>query len=91
MRQLEAAQELGIAPCTLKAACKRLGIGRWPWRNLKAGEAAGGDELSGPVASNRHEGTQLLKTRVTADMWHRANTDHNGLLEEALDRSPKSH
>ena len=90
MRQLEAAQELGIASCTLKAACRRLGIGRWPWRNVNAGEVVDGDELSEHAAPNRHEGTQLLKTRVTADMWRRANSDHNGLLDEvSLNRSPE--
>ena len=33
-QQVEAANILGIAPCSLRQACRRLGIGRWPWRQL---------------------------------------------------------
>ena len=33
-QQVEAANILGIAPCSLRQACQRLGIGRWPWRQL---------------------------------------------------------
>ena len=33
-QQVEAANILGIAPCSLRQACQRLGMGRWPWRQL---------------------------------------------------------
>ena len=33
-RQIEAANILGIAPCSLRQACQQLEIGRWPWRQL---------------------------------------------------------
>ena len=35
-QQVEAANILGIAPCSLRQACQRLGMGRWPWRQLGA-------------------------------------------------------
>ena len=33
MRQAAAAKKLGIAPSTLKHVCRKLGVGRWPWRD----------------------------------------------------------
>ena len=35
-------------------------------------------------ASQDSEQVQLLRTRVTADLWHRIDANHDGLLEEAL-------
>lgn len=35
MRQTDAAKKLGIAPSTLKQVCRKLGVGRWPWRDQK--------------------------------------------------------
>ena len=32
MRQTEAAEALGVSTSTLMRVCKRLDIGRWPWR-----------------------------------------------------------
>ena len=51
MRQVEAAESLGISVTTLQHACRRLGIPRWPWRNyhntsktVKAASRAGLDQ-----------------------------------------------
>ena len=41
-RQAEAASILGIAPCTLQHACQQLGIGRWPWLQLRTDQGTAG-------------------------------------------------
>jgi hypothetical protein len=58
MRQAEAAKKLGIAPSTLKHVCRKLGVGRWPWRDQKykrdksATESAGGCAGGAAVCSS---------------------------------------
>ncbi|EKX32375.1 hypothetical protein GUITHDRAFT_121454 [Guillardia theta CCMP2712] len=39
LRQIEAAQFLGISLTSLKSACRRLGVERWPYRRETAQEA----------------------------------------------------
>ena len=43
-RQAEAASILGIAPCTLQHACQQLGIGRWPWLQLRTDQGTAGTD-----------------------------------------------
>eukprot|EP00960_Hanusia_phi_P045379 757200-Hanusia_phi.AAC.2 len=38
MKQVEAAKRLGISSTSLKTACRKLGIARWPYRILGPGE-----------------------------------------------------
>ena len=68
-QQVEAANILGIAPCSLRQACQRLGIGRWPWRQL---------------ATTNPSDSMLLRDD-DGRKWKRQNSNSDGLLDEALD------
>ena len=68
-QQVEAADILGLAPCSLRQACQRLGIGRWPWRQL---------------ATTNPSDSMLLRDD-DGRRWKRQNSNSDGLLDEALD------
>ena len=68
-QQVEAANILGIAPCSLRQACQRLGMGRWPWRQLGA---------TNPSYS-------MLLRDDDGRRWKRQNSNSDGLLDQALD------
>lgn len=56
MRQVDAAEELGVSASTLKRACKALRIGRWPWRKLpKTGKNPEGNEEASENKSEEGE------------------------------------
>ena len=100
-KQVEAAKILGIAPYTLRQACYELGIGRWPWRivtrkrravqdtDLDTTSAASGAP-NGVTAETTVVGsvTHSSDTMLLCDhgrRWKRQNTQHGGLLNEALE------
>ena len=76
-RQAEAAEILGIAPCTLKDVCRKLGLGRWPWRQHSCAAASAG--RSPMLVQEDAAGRRLAPSR-----WERQNAQLGGLLDEAL-------
>ena len=78
LRQTEAAKILGIAPCTLKDACRKLGLGRWPWRQQQISLHSCAAASAGPPP--------LLAPDNTAgsSRWERQNARCGGLLDEAM-------
>jgi hypothetical protein len=91
MRQTEAAQALGIAASTLKHVCRRLGIGRWPWRSLVSNQfpctggslAAGG--LTPGTSKSDNLGGRVLDGRNRQSTPHAVGGDPSpawGVIEE---------
>jgi len=81
MRQADAAAKLGIAPTTLKHACRKLGVGRWPWQESRRTGNRSKPDVNpmsqsgameppawklGPFAPKRVEDAQPLQTRSLA-------------------------
>uniref|UniRef100_A0A7S0E9H0 RWP-RK domain-containing protein n=1 Tax=Hanusia phi TaxID=3032 RepID=A0A7S0E9H0_9CRYP len=80
MRQSNAAEYLGISVTSLKTACRRMGINKWPYNRWPAQTEEGGSSKDDESAQER-QGTEASMAELAPSI-RGADGD---LLEEGLD------
>ncbi|EKX44596.1 hypothetical protein GUITHDRAFT_152912 [Guillardia theta CCMP2712] len=94
LRQPDAARALGISLTALKNACKRLRVGKWPYKRLQPGDQQADKEgcrgAASPESSSLDEMPAKLEDSVGEEprgsgwLGRRMGLDAESLLEEAM-------
>eukprot|EP00960_Hanusia_phi_P072020 767688-Hanusia_phi.AAC.7 len=82
LTQTEAAQTLGISLSSLKSACRRMGIRKWPYNRKHQSSTSRQEEAASPSAAKRAQQNDIILATSMKSYW--SETGIEELLDESL-------